>query len=307
MVYPKLKISQLSLRSIVLISAAGIGLTPAFCQSCSTTGPPLNGKSWATQGSKSLYIDPNLPAAMQTQIKQAATNFAAQTDEAITILPAGSADPGTSTQNAIRFLNTPAPGQTAFAHTDGADIHTSQGADTNQQVSSTTTFDTAAMLVPASGSAPAILDYDPNQPNASQFVYDATLHELGHTFGLDDEPVPTDPTTGQPNYALQAAGASIMNGFMNTNDQGPHGSENAPQPGGIGATGVQPCDKQQINSINPPPPPPPPSGGGPSKGSGGGPVPVDNGGGNGDSGGGSCGGYQEWDDQTNTLTWYYGC
>jgi hypothetical protein len=148
--------------------------------------------------------------------------------------------------------------------------------------------------------------YSPTQPNAAQYVYDVTLHELGHSFGMNDAPVPTDPATGQPDYSLQPAGGSIMNGSVNTNDQGPHGPVASPQAGGVGATAVQPCDKTRITSANPVQTITPNNGGG-SKSNPAGPVPTDpippsNG-----VGGSGCTTYEEWDDTTNTLTSYSDC
>ena len=108
---------------------------------------------------------------------------------------------------------------------------------TNQQVSATTSFNNG-FLIPNTSS----LAYDPSQNNALQFIYDVTLHELGHVFGLDH---PTNPDPGQ----------SIMNGYTGTNDQGPHlDATGATVSGGTMASSLQPCDVQTINTANPPPP-----------------------------------------------------
>lgn len=132
-------------------------------------------------------------------------------------------------------------------------------------------------------------------------MYDETLHELGHAYGLADANVPTDPT-GAPDYALQPAGASIMNGSVNTNDQGPHlDSDGNVSAGGVGATSVQSCDRQQIVSANPPSVAPTPGSGGPK-------TKLQDPGTGAGSGGGSCVyyDYDEWNDDTNTLTNYSG-
>ncbi len=111
-----------------------------------------------------------------------------------------------------------------------------------------------SVAIQAQNGLPSAPYYDPNQPNSAQYVYDITLHELGHAYGLNDTPVPVDPGTGQASFALQPAGASIMNGSVNTNDQGPHlDASGQPVQGGIGAKSVQSCDKQQISQSNPPP------------------------------------------------------
>ena len=263
-------------------------------QTCSgTTTPTLNGNSWADNGTKSLYVDPNLPPAIQASIRQAASDFATQTGQSISILPAGSADPGSSTQDAIRFMNNAAGSPNNFAYTGSVDIYSATGVDTKKQVSATISLNVEYDIAPASNGSPAVPAYDPNQPNAAQYVYDVTLHELGHAYGLKDAPVPLDPTTGLPNYEIQPAGASIMNGSFNTNDQGPHiNSDGQEVPGGIGATSVQSCDLQQINNaqtVATPPTTTPPSGS-TGSGSGGGSGSGSGGGGGGDGGGGGGGG-----------------
>jgi hypothetical protein len=243
--------------SVALISLS----TTLLAQGCpASTTPSLNGQAWKDNGRKSVYVDPGLPAAMQTSIRQAAADFSSQTGQPINVLPAGSSDPGSSTQDAIRILNNASGSPTSFAHTSTV-VVTQNGVSTNQQVSAQISFNTGANLAPASGGNPAVPYYDPNQPNAAQYVYDTTMHELGHAYGLNDAPVPPDPITGQPDYALQSAGASIMNGSVNTNDQGPHvNSAGQTVAGGVGAKSVQGCDRQQISTANPPPssPPPPP-------------------------------------------------
>lgn len=264
---------------IVVLVCVGAGSDRISAQSCSSsTTPSLNGKSWNSSAQKQLYVDPNLPQAVQGQIRQAAADFAAQIGQQINVLGAGIADPGIQTQGAIRMMNQPNGSPAAFANTAGLESYTSKGADTNKQISSTTNFNLGFNLVAASGKNPAVPAYDANQNNASQFIYDATLHELGHAFGLNDAPVPKDPTTGQPDYPAQTPGASIMNGYAGTNDQGPHGPANGPAlPGGVSGTSVQPCDKSQINSANPP-----------SSGGGGGSGGTGTGTGGGGAGGSNC-------------------
>src|SRR2546423_838545 len=101
--------------------------------------------------------------------------------------------------------------------------------------------------------------YDPNQAGYYDMFLKVTLHEIGHTMGLNDAAV---PSTG---YCDQPDGATVMNGYCGTNDSG-----------GNYAKTVTQCDQNALNSADSPyPPPPPPTGGG---GGGG-----DYGGGGGDS------------------------
>ena len=274
----------------------------ALAQGCSasSTPPPLNGQSWNDNGTKNVYIDSTLPSTMQAQIRQAAADFGAQTGQSHKILPTGSTDPGTGSRDAIRFLNNAPGSPTSFTHTNTADVY-QNGVDTHRQISASTSFKTGANLAPASNGSPAVPFYDPNQSNASQYVHDTTLHKLGHAFGISDAPVPTDSATGNPDYGLRNAGASIMSGTININDQGPHGPTSQPVAGGVGTQSVCQNDKQQINTANPPAPPPPPTpapgGGGSGSGSGGY-----------SDGGGDCFSYyyEDWNDVTNSLTDYSG-
>jgi len=73
------------------------------------------------------------------------------------------------------------------------------------------------------------------------------LHEIGHTMGITDMPVP-DPSAA---CGGQTAGQSVMNGKCGVNDQG----NNLP-------TDVQGCDNQSVGGVDqykPPPPPPQPT------------------------------------------------
>lgn len=292
-------------RLLTLISILPICLT-AKGQTCSTsTTPTLNGQSWKDNSTKNVYVDPTLPAAMQTSIKQAASDFGSQTGEPINLMSVDSSDPGTGAQDAIRIMNNSPGSPTNFAYTS-ANLVYSNGVATTLQISATISFNIGANLAAATATSPAVPYYSAAQPNAAQYLYDVTLHELGHAFGMNDAPVPNDPATGHPDYSLQPAGASIMNGGVNTNDQGPHGPTNAPQPGGVGATSVQPCDKKQITTANPVVTTIPSDSG--TRNTGAAPVPVASPpSGSGTGSGISCNSYEEWDDSTNSLTTYTDC
>jgi Calx-beta domain/Domain of unknown function (DUF4214) len=88
-----------------------------------------------------------------------------------------------------------------------------------------------------------ILIADPNQPGYDTIFVKLTLHEMGHTMGLDHPAVPGN-VCDQPN------GATVMNFICNINDQG----GNLP-------TSPTACDQSSINSesIYPPTVPPTPT------------------------------------------------
>jgi hypothetical protein len=247
------------------------GLTPCPIR---TVFPPQNGQSWNDSKTKSVYIDPSLPSSVKADIQEFAQDFGQETGQSITVLPAGSADPGKTTQDVIRFINDPSGSPGSFAHTSTVNIY-ANGVNTNKQVSATVSINLGA-LIPGTSSP----FYDPKQPDADGYIQGVTLHELGHAYGIDDVPVPVNSTTNQPDYSLQTPGASIMNGTLGTNDQG-----------GLRPISLQCGDKSKISL----------SQGSTSGGTGGS-------GGGGGGGGGT--GYivcttttvTEWDDSINKLT-----
>jgi hypothetical protein len=87
--------------------------------------------------------------------------------------------------------------------------------------------------------------YDKNQPGYYDMFLKVTLHEIGHTMGLEDADVPTSGYCDQPD------GATVMNGYCGTNDSG----------GNLSKT-VTSCDNTALKSADSPYPPPMPTGGG---------------------------------------------
>ncbi len=71
------------------------------------------------------------------------------------------------------------------------------------------------------------------------FFEKVALHEIGHTMGLDEAPVPS-------NACDQTNGATVMNQYCGTNDQY----------GNLPLT-IQPCDNDNVYLQYPPPPPQP--------------------------------------------------
>jgi hypothetical protein len=82
--------------------------------------------------------------------------------------------------------------------------------------------------------------YDPSQPGYDSIFLKVGLHELGHTHGLTDAPLPASG-----NGCDQSDGATAMNYLCGANDS----ANNAP-------TDVTGCDNNTINSFYPPPCPP---------------------------------------------------
>ena len=93
-------------------------------------------------------------------------------------------------------------------------------------VSATLTYDPNAVFA---GTSTRIAD--PAQPGYEEFVIKITLHEVGHTMGLDH------PAGGE-NPCAQPRGASVMNYICNVNDQ----ANNMPLM-------VTACDQNTINSM----------------------------------------------------------
>ena len=93
-------------------------------------------------------------------------------------------------------------------------------------VSATLTYDPNAVFA---GTSTRIAD--PAQPGYEEFIVKITLHEVGHTLGLD-HPAGTDNPCAQPR------GASVMNYICNVNDQ----ANNMPLK-------VTDCDQNTINSM----------------------------------------------------------
>lgn len=77
-----------------------------------------------------------------------------------------------------------------------------------------------------------ILVYDPLAAGADTFFLKATLHEIGHSMGLED--IPTPPS-GQ--VCDQLDGGSVMNTLCNQNDRG-----------GNNPTDVTPCDNSVVKN-----------------------------------------------------------
>ncbi|HVG33231.1 MAG TPA: hypothetical protein VM911_09125 [Pyrinomonadaceae bacterium] len=93
-------------------------------------------------------------------------------------------------------------------------------------VSATLTYDPDAVFAGSS-----IRIAEPAQPGYEEFIIKITLHEVGHTLGLDHP-------AGSENPCAQPRGASVMNYICNVNDQ----ANNMPLK-------VTACDQNTINSM----------------------------------------------------------
>lgn len=193
-----------------------------------TCAPPTTGSQyWAPNTKITVYIDPSFSASQIASINSALSDWFGQsglTSNNITMTTTAT-DPGATSQNTIRIVNDPSESPNNVANT-------STNVNSNGQTFNATIAFNASFMINATTPA-----YNPNIPSAGVFVDKIIDHELGHVFGEDDNPVPTDPTTGQPNQCLQAAGANVMNGYCGTNDTGN---------GGVDPASVTPCDNTAV-------------------------------------------------------------
>jgi hypothetical protein len=162
-----------------------------------------------------------------------------------------------------------------FAHTDvGVN-------DSGVIIGSTTYINRGATFSGATGVEP---DYDPIGLDAPNFFTGTISHEIGHAIGLAD--------TGE--RPCNATSTSTMGPACGTNNRGD--GANKPDPASIKPTS---CDQGtvQINIVSP-------ASNGSLPGDG-----IDPGSGYATGGSGyyDCSSYDEWDDQTNTLTAYTFC
>lgn len=137
--------------------------------------------------------------------------------------PAGTSDPRTLT-----FQNGPVAGGDPSRMSP--QVYLSSGLIQ----SATITFNLNA-TIPNTPSIP-VYDLSPSAIASSLFFQKIALHEIGHTMGLKEAPVPQNDYCAQPN------GATVMNGYCGTNDSG-----------GNYPASVQSCDSNAVHSNYPPP------------------------------------------------------
>lgn len=210
--------------SCVLFVTAGGVILKSHAQ-CSTLGTEM----WAPGTTVYVNFGNITDEAQKQQIIAAINswNTANQQNNSRVQFSLQSAPPGAAT---LTFQNGTSSGSNA-AHTDTV-IQT--GAVSNTVLSATVTF---YLQGQTPGGNPI---YSANDAGYDTIFRKLALHEIGHTMGLDEAPVPASGYCDQPD------GATVMNGYCGTNDQG----NNYP-------IEVQPCDNNNINSIYDPPPPTP--------------------------------------------------
>jgi len=126
-----------------------------------------------------------------------------------------------------------------LSNNDPARINTTINLQTNEIVSATITFDLQ------STTSTGGLWFDPAGSGYNNVFTKVALHEVGHSMGLNEAPIP------QNGICAQTDGATVMNGMCESNDS----QNNLP-------TTVPECDKNTLNTSYPPPPPPGGGGGG---------------------------------------------
>ena len=191
--------------------------------------PTIDNRGWAQGATVRFFLDANLSEEQKRQIRLAVTawNNANSVNNSRVRF-----EEDTTGQNFVfRFLNGTLPaGTPAFANKSFNASGT--------VVSATLTYDPNAVF-PGTN----ILIVDPGKAGYDTIFIKLTLHEMGHTMGLDHPFAPAN-VCDQPN------GATVMNYICNENDQG----GNLP-------TSVAACDQNAINSesIYPPIPQAPPT------------------------------------------------
>jgi hypothetical protein len=148
----------------------------------------------------------------------------------------------TTNGSGVRFLSgTPPTGGRTITFQNGTSSGTNAGhvdtiinTATGQIQSATVTFFTQGTTVLGNPI------YSPNVQGYNSFFEKVALHEIGHTMGLDEASVPSNPCD-------QPDGATVMNQYCGTNDQFGNLSLN-----------IQQCDNDNVYLQYPPPP----SGGG---------------------------------------------
>jgi hypothetical protein len=209
----------LSCALVLMISTAATGY--AQC-------PTIDNRGWAQGAVVRFFLDPNLSEEQKRQIRLAVTAW----NNANSVNNSRVRFEEDTGQNFVfRFLNGTLPlGTPAFAN---------KSFNANGTVvSGTLTYDPNAVF-PGTN----ILIVDPSKAGYDTIFIKLTLHEMGHTMGLDHPAAPAN-ICDQPN------GATVMNYVCNENDQG----GNLP-------TSVAACDQSAINSesIYPPIPQAPPT------------------------------------------------
>jgi Calx-beta domain/Domain of unknown function (DUF4214) len=204
------------LRNFFLMLACALALITGTAATSYAQCPTIDNVGWGQSATVRFFLDANLSEEQKRQIRLAVTawNNANSVNNSRVRF-----EEDTTGQNFVfRFLNGTLPlGTPAFAN---------KSFNSNRTVvSATLTYDPNAVF-PGTN----ILIVDPAKAGYDTIFIKLTLHEMGHTMGLDHPAAPAN-VCDQPN------GATVMNYVCNENDQG----NNLP-------TSVTTCDQNAINS-----------------------------------------------------------
>lgn len=279
-------------RSLTCVVAAAISLTPflispkaAQCDSsspCSSQSVPphvmINGQptGMAQNSSVKIYIGPGFSSNEVADIKAAfnawAGNAAGVTFDTTNLL---TSDPGpVPTGNTIRITS---DGTGDLADT----VPTYAAANSPAIVGASTAVNKNYKLSDGS------LAYSILAANADAFFAEIIAHEIGHALGFDN--FPSNPSNN--NQLTPQQGTSVMSGYTGTNNNGSNGASPAPLslPTNCDKTQAAPVASASLAGDND-----------------GDTVTPIQGSDYGDEGM-TCYNYDDWDDETNTLTNYSGC
>ncbi|HWS54942.1 MAG TPA: hypothetical protein VN228_12475 [Pyrinomonadaceae bacterium] len=195
---------------LVLLGGAA-GAARAQCPTSDNIG-------WARGSTVRFFLDPNLSAEQRRQVRWGLAEWSRA--NSINNTRVRFVEDTTGQNFQYRILNGQlGPSTPAFANktfrSDGT------------VVSATLTFNLSATFT---GSNTRIVD--PNQPGFDTIIIKLTLHETGHTMGLDH------PQGASADACVQPDGATVMNFICNVNDR----SNNMPLE-------VTACDRNTLNAL----------------------------------------------------------
>lgn len=196
--------------------ACALALIASAASKVNAQCPTIDNHGWGQGTTVRFFLDNNLTAEQKRQIRLAINEW--NNANSVNNSRVRFEEDTTGASFAFRFLNGSLPtGTAAFASKsfDGS----------GRVISATLTYDQSAVF-PGTN----ILIVDPSKAGYDTIFIKLTLHEMGHTMGLDHPAVPAN-VCDQPN------GATVMNYICNENDLG----GNLP-------VAVAACDQNAINS-----------------------------------------------------------
>ena len=197
--------------------ACSLALVTVAASAAYAQCPTVDNITWGQRAVVRFFLDANLSDEQKRQARLAVAEW--NRANAINNSRVRFEEDTTGGNFQFRFTNgTLQPGLPAFAQK----VFSADGTVT----SATLTYDLNSTFP---GTNTRIVD--PAQPGFDTIILKLTLHEMGHTMGLDHPPVPNNNPCDQPD------GASVMNYICNVNDR----SNNMP-------TTVTACDQNAVNS-----------------------------------------------------------